>query len=169
MAKIQVVGLTIAAVFVIAEIRVYRGEPPHEASAIGALRAVASAQRGYAALNGGYATSLKTLATPCAGGQHGFLSPQLSRDPAVTRSYEIRLEADAHALTGHVDCHGNPTSRAYYAIAVPVQAIAVQLQRTGTPILRAFAVDQNEVIWYDAAGVAPKPPFSETSALKRLR
>jgi hypothetical protein len=161
MAKIQVLGLTIAAVFVIAEIKVGRGEPAEGALAIGALRAVASAQRAYAALNGGYATSLKMLAAPCSGGQQGFISPNLSSDPTVTRGYEIRLQADAHALTGRVDCHGNPTARAYYATAVP-------LQRTRTTI-RAFAVDQNGVLWYDATGAAPKPPFSETAALKRLQ
>ena len=49
----------------------------------------------------------------------------------------------------------------YYATAVP-------RQRTGTAI-RAFAVDQNDVIWYDATGAAPKPPFTETLALKRLQ
>jgi hypothetical protein len=148
-------------VFVIAEIKVHRGEPAEEARAIGALRAVAGAQRGYAASNGGYATSLKTLAAPCSGGQPGFISPDLSTDPTITRSYEIRLQADVHAPTGQVDCHGNPTALAYYAIAVP-------LQRTGTA-MRAFAVDQNDIIWYDATGAAPKPPFSETAALKRLQ
>ena len=157
MAKTLVVGLTMVAVFAITEIKVYR-EPSQESRAITALRAVASSQRAYAVVNGGYAMSLKALAGTCAG-RH--ISPDLSSDPAVTRGYEIRLQAVADAPTGHVDCHGNPTARAYYATAVP-------LQRTGTAV-RAFAVDQNNVIWYDATGSAPKPPFSETDTLKRLR
>jgi hypothetical protein len=156
-AKALVVGLTMVAVFAITEIKVYR-EPSQESRAITALRAVASSQRAYAMVNGGYAISLKALAGICAG-RH--ISPDLSSDPAVKRGYEIRLQAVADAPTGHVDCHGNPTARAYYATALP-------LQRTGTA-LRAFAVDQNNVIWYEATGSAPKPPFSETDTLKQLR
>ena len=162
MAKMFVVGLTFAAVFAIAEIKVHR-EPGEEARPISVLRAVASAQHAYAALNGGYATSLKTLAAPCSAGQHGFISPDLSSDPTVIRGYEIRLQADASDLTGRVDCHGNPTARSYYVTAVP-------LERAETA-MRAFAVDQNNVIWYGhaATGTTPKPPFSETAGLKRLQ
>jgi hypothetical protein len=32
----------------------------------------------------------------------------------------------------------------------------------------AFAVDQNQVIWYDVTGVAPTPPFHETRTLRQL-
>jgi len=42
-----------------------------------------------------------------------------------------------------------------------------QCRRDGRDV--TFAVDQNDVIWYDATGAAPEPPFSETSALKRLQ
>jgi hypothetical protein len=161
MAKLTVAGLTIAAVFFIAEIRVQRGEPPSgEAWAISTLRAIASAQRGYATVHGGYATSLKTLATPCAEGQQGFISPDFSSDPTVKGIYEIRLHADVDGPALRVDCHGNPTARAYYATAVP-------FKRTGTA-MRALAVDQDAAIWFSATGEAPKPPFSET-ALRRLR
>src|SRR5690349_19785 len=109
------------AVFAITEIKVYR-EPSQESRAITALRAIASSQRAYAVMNGGYAMSLKALAATCAGGRH--ISPDLSSDPAVTSGYEIRLHVTADAPTGHADCHGNPTGRAYYATAVP-------LRRTG--------------------------------------
>ena len=156
MTKILAVALTMATVFLVAEIKVGR-EPAEDARAIRALRAIATAQRAYAELNGGYATSLSTLAGPCSG-QH--LTPNLSSDPGMVRSYEVRLQADGHDPT-RVDCHGNPTARAYYATAV-------SLHRTGIP-MRAFAVDQTNVIWYDATGAAPKPPFSETSVLKPLR
>jgi hypothetical protein len=161
MAKILAVGLTIAAVLFVAEIKVHRSEPAPEASAVSALRAVASSQRAYATWNGGYARSLKALGASCAGQQQPFISPDLSTDPSVKGSYEIRLQADAHAPAAGVDCHGNPTARAYFAIAIPMKG-------SGTA-MRAFAVDQNDVIWYDETGAAPKPPFSETAALKRLR
>jgi hypothetical protein len=160
MPKILVVGLTMVAVFALMEIKVYR-EPSQESFAISALRAVASSQRAYAVVNGGYAMSLKMLAARCPGRQQPFISPDLAGDPAVRRGYEIRLQAAADAPTGHVDCHGNPTTGAYYATAVP-------RQRTRTAV-RAFAVDQSNVIWYDETGSAPIPPFSETGALKRLR
>jgi len=129
MAKTLVVCLTMVAVFAITEIKVYR-EPSQEFRAITALRAIASSQRAYAVVNGGYAMSLKALAATCAGGRH--ISPDLSSDPAVTRGYEIRLQAAADAPTGHVDCHGNPTARAYYATAVP-------LRRTGRPCARSLS------------------------------
>jgi hypothetical protein len=161
MVKMAVVGLTIGAVFLISEIKVSRSEVAEEARAISALRAVASSQRWFATTNGGYAMSLKTLASPCAGGQQPFISPDFSSDPTVEGHYEIRLQVDARDPTGHVDCHGNTTARAYHATALP-------LRHTGTA-MRAFAVDQNGAIWYDATGEAPKPPFSETTALKRLR
>ena len=66
MAKILVIGLTMVAVFAIMEGMVYR-EPSRESRAVSALRAVASSQRAYAVVNGGYATTLKSLAATCAG------------------------------------------------------------------------------------------------------
>ncbi len=49
----------------------------NEASAIGSLRAINSAQASYSSGcgSGGYATSLTILGTPCAGGTQGFISP----------------------------------------------------------------------------------------------
>jgi type II secretory pathway pseudopilin PulG len=161
LAKTLVVGLTIAAVFVVAEIKSSRGERDEEARAIAALRAVVTAQRAYAAFNGAYATSLKTLAAACPGEQHGFISPDFSDDPTGIGSYEIWLRADADAPTEQADCQGNTTAPGYYATAVPLQPT-----RAAT---RALGVDQNGVIWYDVTGAAPKPPFSETTTLKPFR
>src|SRR5215204_2684602 len=54
----------------------------NEASAIGSMRALNSAQTNYntnAARNGGYASDLVILGTPCnAAGTAGFISPDLS-------------------------------------------------------------------------------------------
>jgi hypothetical protein len=160
MAKMYVAGLTVAAVFVLADRRVDHGEPAGEAGAISALRLVASVQSRYAELNGGYATSLKALATPCTAEQP-MMSPNFSSDPAIIGKYEIRLTPDAPNTTGQVDCHGDLTARGYYATAVP-------RPRIGTG-LRTFAIDQNNVIWYDVTGAALKPPFSETDTRKPLR
>jgi hypothetical protein len=92
--------------------------------------------------------------------RNGFISPHLSTDPTVTRAYEIRIQAVTSGSTEHVDCHGNPTAHTYYTTAVPLRRNATKL--------RAFAVDQNKTIWYDATGVAPKPPFSDSASMKRL-
>jgi hypothetical protein len=59
---------------------------------------------------------------------------------------------------GPADCNGVTTSSTYYAAARPV----------GTT-MRAFAVDQSGVVWYDTTGVPPKPPFTESQSTKRLR
>ena len=52
----------------------------NEASAIGSMRAINSAQAGYlsACGQGGYATSLTILGTACGGGTNGFISPDLN-------------------------------------------------------------------------------------------
>ena len=52
----------------------------NEASAIGSLRAINSAQASYSSGcgSGGYATDLTILGTPCAGGTQGFISPDLN-------------------------------------------------------------------------------------------
>ena len=159
--KTLIGGLTTATVFVAAEIQVRRSEPSDEARAIGALRTVAAGQQMYAATTGGYATSLGALAAACSRGQSAFVSPDLSGDPSAIGAYEIRLHASTEGPTGNVDCHGNPTARGYYATAV-------SLRRDAKPT-RAFAVDQNGVMWFDVTGVAPKPPFHETATVRRLQ
>jgi len=160
MAKTIVAGLTVAAVFAIAQIDLKRSESGAEASAIGSLRAISSAQAIHAAAYGGYARSLRALSTPCPGVSTGFVSPDLGRDPAIKSGYEIRLEPAALS-TNRRDCHGDPTASGYHATAVPVQ-------RSGGTA-RAFAVDETQVIWVDDTGVAPTPPFRETRTVRRLQ
>ena len=83
MAKTIVAGLTVAAVFAIPQIDLKRSEPGAEASAIGSLRAISSAQAVHAAAYGGYAQSLRALSTPCPGVSTGFVSPDIACDPTV--------------------------------------------------------------------------------------
>lgn len=160
MARTAIIGVTMAMVLVIAQVRVRRSDFSSEASAIGALRAIVTAQLAYAAANGGYAPSLEALAGSCEPGQHGFVSPGLTADSRVGSAYAIRLQPGTRKPE-HVDCLGNPTTNAYYASAVPVQQ--------GATATRAFAVDQNAVIWYDTGGAAPAVPFRETATAKPLR
>ena len=161
MAKTIAAGFTVAAVLALAQVRVERSESGAQASAIGTLRAISSAQSAYAAVNGGYARSLETLSEACSGASPGFISPDLDKDPTVKAGYEIRLQVASPVASARLDCHGQPTASAYYATAVPV--------RPGAAETRAFAVDQNQVIWYSDSGVAPTPPFHETTTARPLR
>src|SRR5512142_2610246 len=65
----------------------------NEASAIGSLRAVNSAQTNFAAncAQGSYADSLANLALPPAAGGEGFISADLSADPASKSGYTVTL------------------------------------------------------------------------------
>ena len=160
MAKTIVAGLTMAAVFAIAQVDMKRSESGAEASAIGSLRAIASAQASHAAAYGGYSRSLRALGTPCPGVSTGFLSPDIGSDPTIKSGYEIRLHP-ATASAHRRDCHGEPMANGYHATAVPVQ-------RSGGAV-HAFAVDENQVIWFDDTGVAPTPPFRATSSVRPLQ
>jgi hypothetical protein len=160
MARALVAGVVVAAVIVVTELRVNRSEGNAEATAIGTLRAISSAQASYVALYGGYARSLRVLSAPCAGSSNGMVSPDLGNDPTVKNGYEIRLLVMPPFESNRRDCNGQPIASTYVATAVPVE------RHQGAT--NAFAVDQNQVIWYDVTGVAPTPPFHETRTLRQL-
>jgi len=153
--------VTLLTIFAFTGINVRRSEPNPEARAISALRAVSSAQQVYARTSGGYAQSLRALATACPGFSHGFVSPDVGNDPVIVSGYEIRLHATPQGADGRLDCHGTPSAKAYYATAVPVQPTHVAM--------RAFAVDQNGAIWYDMTGTAPMLPFHSSATVRQLQ
>jgi hypothetical protein len=159
MARTIVGALTAATVFAIAQPNVRRGDSSAQASALGALRAISSAQATYAAVNGGYARSLRALGAPCPAGARGFISPDLSNDSTMKAGYEIRLATTTSVANGRRDCNGEPVASSYYATAVPVE-------RGG--VTAAFAVDEDQIIWQDSTGVAPVPPFRETRTVTPL-
>jgi type IV pilus assembly protein PilA len=121
----------------------------NEASAIGSLRALNSAQSSYAsgAAKGGYATLLATLAAACPGSNAAFISPDLSIDPAIKSGYTVTMAAATVSSPGPNDCNGVATVTAYYSTAVPVAA--------GMSGLRAFASSASGAIFFDPTGVAP--------------
>jgi hypothetical protein len=160
-AKTVVAGLTVAAVLALAQARVNRSDANTPARAVGALRAISSAQHSYASTNGGYARSLRALTAPCPGRPSAFLSPDVGNDPTVTGGYEIRLRATAPVADGRRDCNGKPMASGYYATAVPV--------RPSRGLTDAFAVDEHQAIWYDVTGVAPTPPFRAAGTVQQLR
>jgi prepilin-type N-terminal cleavage/methylation domain-containing protein len=124
----------------------------NEASAIGSMRSIASAQHNYSATaaRGGYADQLTNLGLYCPGDIVPFLSSDLTANNTVLKSgYNVTMAAAAGAGPGPTDCTGAATSQGYYATAV-VAASGI----TGT---RAFAVATEGTIWEDVTGGAAAP------------
>lgn len=129
----------------------------NEASAIGSMRSINSAQATYAAAaaGGGYASSLQILGLPCglAPGGQPFLSQDLTGAAPVQKSgYIVTMAAGNGSAAGPLDCNTTPSITAYYATALPVTP-----DSTG---VRAFATNQGGTVWQDANGSgAPAEPF----------
>ena len=111
----------------------------NEASAIGSLRAVSSAQSTFAAscANGLYAQSLQTLGSGPSGGS-AFISPDLGSSATVVKSgYSVSMTGTA--ATGTTACNGSTgLASGYRAWADPVST------STGT---RFFFTNTTGTIW----------------------
>jgi prepilin-type N-terminal cleavage/methylation domain-containing protein len=111
----------------------------NEASAIGSLRAVSSAQSTFSAscANGQYAKSLDVLGSGPGGGS-AFISPDLGAAATATKSgYTVSMNSDADG-TGTA-CNGSTAvGTGYHAWADPVS------QNTGT---RFFGTNTTGTIW----------------------
>jgi type IV pilus assembly protein PilA len=122
----------------------------NEASAIGSIRAINSAQASYSssAANGGYAISLVTLAAPCPGSTQGFISPDLALNPSLKSGYRVTLAA---ATTGVAmtagDCNGTMPETDYFATALPITV--------GTTGGRGFGATASGTIFFTSTGAAP--------------
>ena len=132
----------------------------HESNAIAALRTINKAEIAYAADcgSGHYATALTLLARPPRGGSQGYIANDLGSADTVTRSgYNITLKDGANADATSSDCHGTPTSTAYYASAAPVEA--------GSSGNRSFATSQAGSVWQVSGGTPPSEPFGSPATL----
>jgi type IV pilus assembly protein PilA len=136
----------------------------NEASAIGSLRAINSAESTYSSSCGGngYASTLVDLAKAPGGSTAGFISPDLALNPSVKSGYTVSVAPDA--TTGGASvitvaskvCNGGGDSIAsYWAGAVPVQV--------GSTGQRAFATDTRGTIFVNSAGVALANPIPATA------
>jgi len=120
----------------------------NEASAIGSMRAINSAQQGYSQLCSGYAVSLPDLGTAGIGGAQPFLSPEMTVTPTITKSgYLMTVVGGAGALVVTAGPCAGAAMGGYYATAVPLT-----VGSTGT---RAFATNNGFTIFQDTTGVAP--------------
>ena len=124
----------------------------NEASGIGSLRAINTAQQAYSQLCNGFATALPMLGAAGIGGTQPFLSPDMTSGVTITKSgYVMTVAIGVGALVVTGPCAGAAMT-AYYATATPVT-----VGSTGT---RGFATNNAFTIFQDTAGAAPGEPFT---------
>ena len=114
----------------------------NEASAIGSLRAINTAQQNYSQLCNGYSPLLAKL------GSNNFLSPDMSNDPTTKSGYTV---ADAGVGAAVPIAAG---------LAAQCGAPQVDFRATGTPLTvgstgtRSFVTNSQGTIWQDTGGGA---------------
>ena len=114
----------------------------NEASAIGSMRAIASAESTFSAscANGLYASALTVLGSGPSGGS-AFISPDLGASATATKSgYSVSLGGSS--ATGTACNGGTSLSSGYHAWANPVST------STGT---RYFGTNTTGTIWQNTA------------------
>jgi type IV pilus assembly protein PilA len=109
----------------------------NEASAIGSLRAVNSANLNWmtnCAFGRGYAATLAALGVPPASGGQPFISPDLSSTGTITKSgYDITFAAVGIQQGGIITCSTvTAVTQGYDAIASPVTAAVTGIRTFGT-------------------------------------
>jgi type IV pilus assembly protein PilA len=119
----------------------------NEASAIGSMRAINSAEAAYAKATGGggFATSLVVLGAVCPGGTQAFISRDLALDPSRKSGYDIVLRAATGDLEVTKDCNGASARTDYFATATPLV--------TGSTGQRSFSTGLSGTIRFDNSGV----------------
>ena len=136
----------------------------NEASAIGSLRAIVSAENSYSqqcSVTSAYSPTLVNLANATP----PYLSADLTyANPAVKSGYTVTLAASVNPAGAAVanpgpNCAG--AVNAFYASAVPVTP--------GTTGQRAFATDTQGSIWQNTAGVAPTQVFAAAGTVSPIQ
>jgi prepilin-type N-terminal cleavage/methylation domain-containing protein len=132
----------------------------NEASAIGSVRVVVSAQADYFALNGAYAASLNALAATCPAVSTPFISADLDANGVWKNGYIFDVVPGAGAVPAGNDTCGTPASNGFYVTARPVTP-----KMTGG---RAFAADAEFAIWQNENSTPPPQPFSAGGTISPL-
>ena len=136
----------------------------NEASAIGSLRAIVSAQADYNGLNRGYADDISTLSiipAACTAVTTPFLSADLDNNLVIKSGYEFNMTLGTGAANG-VDVCGLPKATAFWASAEP--------ETVGSTGNRGFATDTNMAVWQniDGTGFPPPSPFVASATTMAL-
>ena len=118
----------------------------NEASGIGSLRAINSAEASYASScgQGSYAGTLTDLGKPPQAGSEAFISSDLTSDPSAKSGYTIALTAGDTAPSGVTGCNSpSSLSQTYFVSATPQVASS-----TGS---RCFGTNQGGTIYQSTA------------------
>lgn len=126
----------------------------NEASAIGSLRSINSAQTNYSAT---CAVNSFTVNIPLLVANN-FLSPDMGFNPKS--GYNFSLVAGAGSVPSVVDCTGAVSMTTYYATGRPLGPM------TGR---RAFATNQVGTIWQNSAPLPPTEPFAVAGTISTLQ
>jgi len=123
----------------------------NEASAIGSMRAINSAQSTYSSscASGGYAQALDDLSKPPAGSNAGFVSPDIKSNCVLKSGYNVNLGAGTVAtvvLTAASTCN---TAAADAIASYFAEAHPATIGSTGQ---RSFGTDQRGTIFQDNTG-----------------
>jgi prepilin-type N-terminal cleavage/methylation domain-containing protein len=129
----------------------------NEASAIGSLRAINSAQAAFSSscASGAYAIDLADLVKAPAGSSQGFISPDLSKNGVAKSGYYVSIAKDGSSgvadMSSVTPCNGatGVPASSYYAKADPVTPGG-----TGT---RYFATDTRGTLFYDSTAALANP------------
>jgi prepilin-type N-terminal cleavage/methylation domain-containing protein len=137
----------------------------NEASAIGSLRAINSAESTFSSSCGanGYAQSLDDLAKPPTGSTAGFISPDLASNGVTKSGYVVNLTGDTSAATitpASKTCNSSTAAAvsAYFAEAHPVTV--------GSTGQRSFGTDTRGTIYFDNAGTTLAAGMAGASVLQ---
>ncbi len=137
----------------------------NEASAIGSMRAVNSAESTYSSscAGNGYAQSLADLALAPAGSNQGFISPDLAVNGVVKSGYVVNLGPDAGAAivtlaAATCNASANNAMSSYYAEAHPASV--------GSTGQRSFATDSRGTIFFLNTGAVIPAGMAGASVLQ---
>jgi type IV pilus assembly protein PilA len=120
----------------------------NEASAIGTLRALNSAQTAYSSTCGknGYSPTFTRLVTG------RYASPDMELSPKSGYMFAL---TEGTGGAGALDCADQATQVTYYASAEPASAAQGR---------RGFATAAGGTIWQDYSGVPPAQPFTASDS-----
>jgi prepilin-type N-terminal cleavage/methylation domain-containing protein len=129
----------------------------YEASTIGSLRAIHSAQTIYSVscAGGFFAPSIPWLATLPAGSTKPFIGPEFKLDTFVRQRYTLRFTKGTVAASAPVTCNGLAKS-----LAVNTYFMAADLAVTSLGMSRYFGVNSSGVIYQSTIRV----PVTQTGA-----
>jgi type IV pilus assembly protein PilA len=130
----------------------------NEASAIGSMRAINSAESTYSAscASGNYAVTLADLAKPPANSTSAFISPDLSTNGVAKSGYNVNVGVGPILLPSTLKAN---TCNGAGADAIPTYFAEAHAVAQGSTGQRAFGTDQRGTIFVSNAGTTFTEPL----------